>query len=189
MRSDIEWWFAADWDQKWFQLQWSNMIRSHHIEGTYSLSTGNMGKIWSCLTIQFMCYNSAGKQSLIRVIVKTQMSCMHLVWCLGFIKTKFQFCLFASYIKGINNDIADALSRNNLSYFQSYHLQDVKTLSIQLLSHKNWWISSWYPSKTGHMHAGPLCGALFSQWTAGCTGTRTCNKHETLSCKTSVVSH
>ena len=48
---------------------------------------------------------------------------MHLMRCLIFLKAKFQFTLFASHIKGVKNDRADALSRDNLQYFMSHHPQ------------------------------------------------------------------
>ena len=48
---------------------------------------------------------------------------MHLMQCLSFLKAKCQFSLFASHISGVNNDLADALSRDNLQYFLSHHPQ------------------------------------------------------------------
>lgn len=51
---------------------------------------------------------------------------MHLKRCLAFIQAKFNFHLFASHIKGVMNELANALSRNNLSYFISHHLQASK---------------------------------------------------------------
>ena len=42
---------------------------------------------------------------------------MHLLRILAFIKAKFRFLLVASHIPGKDNDLADALSRDNLSYF------------------------------------------------------------------------
>ena len=49
---------------------------------------------------------------------------MHLLRTLVFIKAKFRFLLVvASHIPGEDNDLADALSKDNLSYFLSNHPQ------------------------------------------------------------------
>ena len=48
---------------------------------------------------------------------------MHLMRCLTFIVAKYNFVVSAAHIKGIHNDLADALSRNNRSYFLSHYRQ------------------------------------------------------------------
>ena len=48
---------------------------------------------------------------------------MHLMRCLTFIVAKHNFVVSAAHIKGIHNDLADALSRNNRSYFLSHYRQ------------------------------------------------------------------
>ena len=48
---------------------------------------------------------------------------MHLMHCLAFISAKFEFSIFATHISGIHNDLADALSRNNICYFLSNYTQ------------------------------------------------------------------
>ena len=40
-------------------------------------------------------------------------SLMHLMCCLTFIMAKYNFVVSAAHIRGIHNDLADALSRNN----------------------------------------------------------------------------
>ena len=39
---------------------------------------------------------------------------MHLVRCLAFIKAKYEFELMATHVRGVDNPIADALSRDKL---------------------------------------------------------------------------
>ena len=39
--------------------------------------------------------------------------------CLAYIAARFQFYLMAAHIQGVNNTVADALSRNNLALFQA----------------------------------------------------------------------
>lgn len=48
---------------------------------------------------------------------------MHLLKCWAFLKAKFQFSLFSSHIRGVDNALADALSRDNLQHFMCHHPQ------------------------------------------------------------------
>ena len=48
---------------------------------------------------------------------------MHLVRCLAFVAEKFNFVVVSSHIKGRDNDLADALSRDRAKYFLSHYLQ------------------------------------------------------------------
>ena len=48
---------------------------------------------------------------------------MHLARCLAFIAGKFDFHMEALHIKGADNILADALSRDNLSLFRSLYPQ------------------------------------------------------------------
>ena len=47
---------------------------------------------------------------------------MHLTRYLAFISAKLDIHIVASHIRGINNTLADALSRNNLSLFRSLYI-------------------------------------------------------------------
>ena len=63
--------------------------------------------------------------------------------------------MFASHIPGVDNDLADALSRDNLSYFIAHHPQADKTpssllqelLDLILIVKPDWisarWTSLW----------------------------------------------
>ena len=48
-------------------------------------------------------------------------SLMHLMLCLAFITAKVNFVVSASHVRGINNSLADALSRNDHEFLLSYY--------------------------------------------------------------------
>jgi hypothetical protein len=48
---------------------------------------------------------------------------MHLMRCLAFVAAKFQFSMVASHLSGVQNILADSLSRDRLSLFRSHHPQ------------------------------------------------------------------
>lgn len=68
------------------------------------------GREWYGRTVQVWCDNSA-VVAILNWGNSQDPEAMHLMRCLAFIKAKFQFALFATHIKGTNNDLADALSR------------------------------------------------------------------------------
>ena len=114
------WGCGAFWDQSWFQLQWSRMLQDTHITikelVPIVLAAAVWGRAWHGLTIQRLCDHSA-VVAILNWGNSQDPDVMHLMRCLAFIKAKFQFYLFASHIPGIKNDLADALSRDNLRYF------------------------------------------------------------------------
>ena len=76
---------------------------------------------------------------------------MHLMRCLAFLRAKFQFNLFSTHISGVDNDLADALSRDNLWYFKQYHphAQDYPTplppelLDLTIVKKPDWTSRLW----------------------------------------------
>lgn len=148
------WGCAAFWDQRWFQLKWPSTTQDTHITLKellpILLAAAVWRKYWHRLTVQARCDNSA-----VVVILNWGNSrdpdVMHLVRCLAFIKAKYQFSLFATHIPGINNDLADALSRNNLPYFFSHHQQAVtdptpirqELLDLNVISKPDWTSAQW----------------------------------------------
>ena len=72
--------------------------------------------------MQVRCNNSA-VVAILNLGNSQDTEAMHPIRCLAFIKAKFQFGLFASHTQGIKNDLADALSRNNVDYFHNHHPQ------------------------------------------------------------------
>ena len=58
---------------------------------------------------------------------------MHLARCLAFMSAKFEFELVPSHIKGLENLMANALSRDNLPMFSSLNPQAGSELIFQKL--------------------------------------------------------
>ena len=73
------------------------------------------GLVWHNSSVVAHCDNSA-----VVSVVNSGYSCipqiMHLLWCLFFIRVHFQLSLHAVHTPGRLNSVADAVSRNNLSY-------------------------------------------------------------------------
>lgn len=76
---------------------------------------------------------------------------MHLVRCLAFVAEKFNFVVVSSHIKGTDNDLADALSRDRAKYFLSHYPQAQphpseilpKLLDLVVVEKPNWTSRSW----------------------------------------------
>ena len=114
------------------------------------LAAAVWGRKWFGLTVQCLCDNSA-VVAILNWGNSQDPEVMHLVRCLAFIKAKFQFYLFASHIQGVNNDLADALSRDNLRYFKSHYVQAARDptplpqelLDLTLISKLDWTSAHW----------------------------------------------
>ena len=76
---------------------------------------------------------------------------MHLRRCLAFLEAQFQFYIWATHIRGPDNLLADALSRNKTSLFHSLYPQANKDpvpipallLDILVVSKPDWTSKSW----------------------------------------------
>ena len=72
---------------------------------------------------------------------------MHLIRCLAFITAKFQFLLSASHIPGVENTVADALSRNKVVVFLQANSVPAPIpaalLDLPLPSKPDWMSLSW----------------------------------------------
>ena len=127
------WGCGAFCGEDWFQFQWPESLQDYQITVKelipIVLAAAVWGKDWLGKNVMAYCDNSA----VVAIINKgdsREPDVMHLMRCLIFLKAKFQFTLFASYVKGVKNDRADALSRDNLQYLcpitrrrrQSQHL-------------------------------------------------------------------
>lgn len=83
------------------------------------LAAAVWGKEWSGLTVQVWCDNAAVVADLNQDCSKNP-DIRHLI---SFLKAKFRFLPVASHIPWKNNDVADVVSRDNLSYFLANHPQ------------------------------------------------------------------
>ena len=117
------WWGCGAFHKdKWFQLRWPDAIQETQITVKelvpIVLAAAVWGTSWMGRNVMSYCDNAAVVAILNKGDCKEPQA-MHLMRCLAFLKAKFQFSLYASHISGVNNDLADALSRDNLQYFLS----------------------------------------------------------------------
>ena len=110
----------------WFQLCRAGPIAESHItvkeQVPIVLAEAVWGRLWVGKTILARCDNAA-MVAIINQGNSKEPECMHLMCCLSFIAAQFSFNMVASHIKGTENDLANAISRNNLGYIFSRYLQ------------------------------------------------------------------
>ena len=126
----------------WFQLEWDETSEKYHISIKELIPIVIATAIWG--------HHFKGKTLHVRsdkvaavAAINNQTSSVkemaHLLRCLAFIAARFHLRIIASHIPGHLNEIADALSRNNMKNFFSFVPQADKTPSsvpdelIQLL--------------------------------------------------------
>ena len=116
------WGCGAYCNSQWFMLPWEGPIKECHITAKelvpIVVAAAVWGQDWQGQTVQVWCDNTA----VVNIINKgssRDKDAMHLARCLAFIEAKFDLELVASHIKGVNNSVADALSRDNLTLFRS----------------------------------------------------------------------
>ncbi len=114
---------AVRWSgTEWFQFQWPCQAMLHHITFlelvAVLLACAVWGPQWQRKLIHCWCDNQAAVQA-IRARSCRDDGLMHLLRCLLFLEASYQFQLSASHIPGINNTLADHLSRNKLPLFLS----------------------------------------------------------------------
>ena len=114
------WGCGAFWVTRWFQLQWPAAVSEYHITVKELIPIVLAAAVWEPewlgLTVEARCDNAAAVEIVNWGDSKVP-EVMHLMRCLAFIMAKYQFYLFATHIKGSNNRLADALSRNRHLYF------------------------------------------------------------------------
>lgn len=153
-----KWGCGAFYDTHWFQLQWQESLQHMHITIKelipIVLAAAIWGREWTGLTVQARCDDAAVVADFNQDYSKNA-DVMHLLRTLAFIKAKFRFLLVASHIPGKGNDLADVLSRDNLSYFLSNHPQanenpsslPQELLDLIVVVKPDWtsvsWISLW----------------------------------------------
>ncbi len=106
---------------KWFQFEWPPTMGASHISIREMIpvvmAAALWGRGWSGKSVRFWSDNSA-VVALINAGSSRECTLMHLMRCLAFLMAKFNFVASAAaHIGGINNKLADALSRNNRTYF------------------------------------------------------------------------
>ena len=120
------WGSGAFHNDEWFQMQWNHSAASFHITIQELLpiviAAAIWGANWEGKTIRARCDNMAVVH-IIRTRQSKDPTAMHLVRCLSLIECAFQFTLVSKHIPGKHNDLADALSRNQLPHFLSHYPQ------------------------------------------------------------------
>ena len=114
------WGCGAYCNGQWFQFQWPNSMEACHISSKEMIpivmAAMVWGSQWEGLSVRFHTDNSAVVALLNSGAVRDE-SLMHLMRCFSFVSAKFNFVFSACHIRGKDNVLADALSRDNLSLF------------------------------------------------------------------------
>lgn len=74
------------------------------------------------MTVRARC-NNAAVVSIVNSGSGRVKEAMHLMRCPAFISAKYEFFIFSTHIRGIDNTLADALSRDNKQLFHTLHPQ------------------------------------------------------------------
>ena len=120
------WGCGAYCNGSWFQFRWPPGMEAIHIMVKelipVVMAAAVWGHEWSGRSVCIQCDNAA-VVAIVNSGTSRDQDAMHLMRCLAFIMAKFNFLLVASHIRGIENDLADALSRDNVHYFHSNYPQ------------------------------------------------------------------
>lgn len=112
------WGCGAHYASHWFQLQWEPAALPHSIaflELVPIIIAGLVwGKHWKGTHVHFRCDNQA-TVTIIQSRYSRDDEVMHLLRCLFFVEAAFNFSFIPEHVPGRYNDLADALSRNNIS--------------------------------------------------------------------------
>ena len=114
-------WGCGAWHgNRWFQLQWDSHCRLLHIAAKelipVIITAVVWGKEWRGCRVVANSDNSAVVEVLNSRCCQDQ-ALMQMLRCLFFIEAKGQFYIEAKHVPGVDNELADDLSRDNLSSF------------------------------------------------------------------------
>ena len=114
-------WGCGAWQgSHWFQIEWGDQLRELHIAAKELIpvivAAIVWGDSWKGCRVTAHCDNSAVVSVLNSRYCQDQML-MQMLRCLFFIEAARQFRIRAVHVAGVQNDLADDLSRNRLSSF------------------------------------------------------------------------
>ena len=116
------WGCGAHTTDSWFQIRWDEQSLPFSITINELLpimvAAAVWGTRWRAQKVLCHCDNQA-VVAVLNSRSSKQPQLMHMLRCLFFVEASYGFELFASYIPTKANDLADDLSRNNLSSFLS----------------------------------------------------------------------
>ena len=105
---------------EWFQCPWSEQWATVNIATKelvpIVIAVAIWGERWASNHVRVRCDNMAVVE-ILRARSSRDPELMHLLRCLHFFAAKYDIRLSASHIAGVENTMADALSRNNLPQF------------------------------------------------------------------------
>ena len=145
-------WGCGAWHlSSWFQLQWSLESQDLTIAEKelipIILACAAWGQRWGRTQVICHCDNQVVVTALQSRTSKAK-GIMHMIRCLAFIEARLECSLRAMYVSTQDNDLADDLSRNNLSSFLSkmptadrYPTAISQPLLNLLLDHQADWMS------------------------------------------------
>ena len=147
------WGCGAVFGPDWFQLRWQGLGEAQQ----YGIMAKELlpvvvamavwGQQWQGQMVKAWCDNSA-----VVAIVNSGSSrnpeAMHLRRCLAFLEARWQCHIVCAHIKGVNNSVADALSRNQMhSLYPQAHPEPMRipidVLDVLVLSKPDWTSLSW----------------------------------------------
>ena len=105
------------------------------------------GEGWSGKSVRFQSDNTAVVVGVNSGASRDQ-EIMQLLRCLSFIIAKYNLVVSANHIKGIDNDLADALSRDKVHHFKSHYVQadpqpTESLINLLMQSKHNWTSGAW----------------------------------------------
>jgi hypothetical protein len=120
------WGCGAFVHSSWFQLKWPESFQGLHITIKELLpivmAAAIWGEQWQNKSVLCRCDNLAAVH-IINSGTSSDAHALTLLRCLHFITAKFNIILSAVHLPGVDNVLADALSRDNLAYFLLHNPQ------------------------------------------------------------------
>ena len=157
-------WGCGAWSQQaWFQFKWPAASEEHHIafKELFAILLAGVvwGREWQGCRVHARCDNQAAVHAISGRSCKDK-SLMHLLRCLFFCEARYQFRLSAAYLPGVQNTLADDLSRDRRSSFLSKAPGMNKEpspappdLPELLLGVGDWTSPAWIPTFTSSLFA------------------------------------
>ena len=148
------WGCGAYWNTHWFQYQWSVHTLSYGITTKELLpivfAAAIWGHAWTGKSILCHCDNEA-VVTIINSGTSKEPEAMALLRCLFFIAARNNLLITAAHLPGSLNQVADALSRNNLPLFSTVYPQadphpsviPPALIDLLVLSKPDWTSQSW----------------------------------------------